>query len=90
MAHAVKRSDGDPVRVAKISRKNQVTLPVAVMAAAHVRPGDLIRVEVEADGVLRLVRQEDPWRDAFDEFAGSAPGLAVVADLDGARDAWER
>lgn len=77
-------------RTTKVSRKNQVTLPVAALAAAHVKPGDVLRVEVVADGVFRLVRQEDPFLVALHEAAGSAPGLAEATNLEELRNEWER
>jgi bifunctional DNA-binding transcriptional regulator/antitoxin component of YhaV-PrlF toxin-antitoxin module len=91
MATAVKRDvDEPPARTTKVSRKNQITLPVAAMAAAQVQVGDILRVEVVEEGVFRLVRQEDPFWSAFNELAGSAPGLAAATDLESLRDEWER
>jgi bifunctional DNA-binding transcriptional regulator/antitoxin component of YhaV-PrlF toxin-antitoxin module len=91
MSAAVKHDDGDPaVRTTKVSSKNQITLPVAALTAAHVRAGDVLKVEVEEDGVFRLTRVRDPFWDAFHELAGSAPGLAEAANLEELRDEWER
>ncbi|MDT7657566.1 MAG: Antidote-toxin recognition MazE, bacterial antitoxin, partial [Pseudonocardiales bacterium] len=42
------------VKRTKVSRKNQVTLPVAALREANVSPGDVLRVEVVSDGVFRL------------------------------------
>jgi bifunctional DNA-binding transcriptional regulator/antitoxin component of YhaV-PrlF toxin-antitoxin module len=72
--------------VTRVSSKNQVTLPVAALAAAHLGPGDSIRVEVIADGVLQLVREHDPMA----ALIGSVPGLSAAADLEAMRDEWER
>lgn len=71
-------------RRAKISSKNQITLPVAAMAAAAVDAGDVLRVEVEAEGVFRLVREQDP----LEALIGSAPGIAAAVDLDELRNEW--
>ncbi|MGH3861146.1 AbrB/MazE/SpoVT family DNA-binding domain-containing protein [Actinokineospora sp.] len=90
MGVEVKHHDGEPVRTTKVSRKNQVTLPVAALAAAHVKPGDVLRVEVEADGVFRLVRHSDPFLDALNELAGSAPGLSEATTLEELRNEWDR
>ncbi len=49
-----------------ISKKNQVTIPVAALADAGLRPGDDLRVIVEAPGRLLLVRVDD----LIQEFAG--------------------
>jgi bifunctional DNA-binding transcriptional regulator/antitoxin component of YhaV-PrlF toxin-antitoxin module len=89
---AVKRDPDDdlpPTKTMKVSRKNQVTLPVSALAAAHVKPGDVLRVEVEAEGVFRLVRQEDPFWVAFNELVGSSPEVSA-GDLDELRNEWER
>lgn len=80
-----------PVKRTRVSRKNQITLPVAALAQAHVRPGDVLRVEVVEDGVFRLVREsDDPWWDDFWAEAGSEPGLAEATNLEALRDEWER
>lgn len=49
-----------------ISRKNQVTLPVEVLRAAGLEPGDDVRVEVVGPGHLELVRAGD----LIEQFAG--------------------
>lgn len=70
----------------RVSSKNQVTLPVAALAAARLAVGDVVRVEVVAEGVLRLVRDEDP----LERLIGSMPGLERLTDLQALRDEWER
>ena len=42
-----------------ISRKNQVTLPVDVLRAAGLEPGDDVRVKAVGPGRLELVRADD-------------------------------
>jgi bifunctional DNA-binding transcriptional regulator/antitoxin component of YhaV-PrlF toxin-antitoxin module len=42
-----------------ISRKNQVTLPVDVLRAAGLQPGDDVRVRALGPGRLELVRADD-------------------------------
>ncbi len=71
---------------ARLSRKNQVTLPVAALHAAHVAPGDTFHVQVRGDGEILLVRDHDP----LDEFIGSVPGLSAATNLQELRDEWER
>ncbi len=70
----------------RVSRKNQVTLPVASLAEAGVKPGDELLVRVEGDGRILLLRDHDP----LDDFAGSIPGLAAATDLEALREEWER
>jgi bifunctional DNA-binding transcriptional regulator/antitoxin component of YhaV-PrlF toxin-antitoxin module len=82
MAEKVKRV----ANCTRVSSKNQVTLPVAALREAHISQGDELRVEVEADGRIVLVREVDP----LDKFIGSMPGLSEAADLESLRDEWER
>jgi hypothetical protein len=49
-------------------------------------PGDVVRVEVVAPGVLRLVRDVDP----LEALMGSDPGLSARTDLETLRAEWER
>ena len=85
MAAAVKGK-----RTTKVSSKNQITLPVAALRAAGVGPGDVLRVEVEADGVFRLVRERDPWWELFERTAGAGLGVTTREELEELRDEWER
>jgi bifunctional DNA-binding transcriptional regulator/antitoxin component of YhaV-PrlF toxin-antitoxin module len=91
MPAAVKRDGEEYVpRETKLSSKNQVTLPVAALAAAHVKSGDVLSVKVEGDGVIRLERYRDPRLDLLNEIIGSAPGISAAANLEELRDEWER
>jgi bifunctional DNA-binding transcriptional regulator/antitoxin component of YhaV-PrlF toxin-antitoxin module len=90
MSREVKRGDAQPLRKTKVSRKNQVTLPVAALADANVKSGDILRVDVEGDGVIRLERYRDPRLDLLDEIIGSAPGISAAANLEELRNEWER
>jgi bifunctional DNA-binding transcriptional regulator/antitoxin component of YhaV-PrlF toxin-antitoxin module len=53
-----------------ISRKNQVTLPVDVLRAAGLEPGDHVQVRAIAPGRLELVRDDE----LITEFAGAFDG----------------
>ena len=92
MTAAVKRYDHEVYepRETKLSRKNQVTIPVAALAAAHFQPGDILSVKVEGDGVIRLERYRDPRLDLLNEIIGSAPGISAAANLEELRNEWER
>ena len=70
----------------RVSSKNQVTLPVASLAEAHIQPGDELRVEVAGDGRIVLVRD----RDRLEDFAGSVPGLSAATDLGPETERWAR
>lgn len=68
-----------------ISRKNQVTLPVDVLTAAGLEPGDDVRVRAVGPGRLELVRT----KDLIAEFAGVFDAT-VYPDgyLDDLRSEW--
>lgn len=74
----------------KVSRKNQITLPVAALREAGVEPGDVLRVEVVSDGVFRLIREKDPWWELFERTAGAGLGVTTREELEEMRDEWER
>ena len=58
--------------MARISSKNQVTIPVASLHESGLRPGDPVIVEAVATGELRVRRADN---DAFDEALGSLTGV---------------
>jgi bifunctional DNA-binding transcriptional regulator/antitoxin component of YhaV-PrlF toxin-antitoxin module len=78
----VKRKPG----VTRVSRKNQITLPVAALAKARVRVGDELRVTVEARGRILLESDHDP----LDAFVGALPGLSEATDLETLREEWDQ
>jgi AbrB family looped-hinge helix DNA binding protein len=56
----------------KISRKNQVTLPVDELAAAGLSPGDEVTIEAEKDGKI-VIRRARRFEEAFGIFHGLYP-----------------
>lgn len=70
----------------RVSRKNQITIPVDALAEAQVHPGDQLRVVADGRGRLVLTVVDDP----LDALIGSAPGLSAATDLEGLRGEWER
>jgi AbrB family looped-hinge helix DNA binding protein len=59
--------------VARISTKNQVTIPVATLQEAGLHPGDQVLVEALEDGELRIRRGERSFEDAFGALTGVYP-----------------
>jgi bifunctional DNA-binding transcriptional regulator/antitoxin component of YhaV-PrlF toxin-antitoxin module len=50
-----------------ISRKNEITIPVDVMAEAGLTPGDHILIRSMAPGRIELIKRDD----LIDDYAGS-------------------
>ncbi len=72
--------------LSRISSKNQITIPVDLLDAAGLVPGDVVRFINEGPGQLRIVKQGDPFWD----MVGSEPGLSTEFDLESLRDEWQR
>ena len=68
----------------RISRKNQVTLPMQALHQAGLKPGDELRVEAAGVGRLVLVRAVD----LIERHAGKAPGVYPPGYLDDIRNEW--
>lgn len=68
----------------RLSRKNQITIPVNVLRKAGLEPGDELRVQAVGRGRVAVERS----RDIIGEYAGA---LAFPAGhLDELRSEWER
>ena len=57
----------------RISAKNQVTIPVAVLEEAGLHAGDQVIVETLDDGELRIRRGELVFERAFGALTGTYP-----------------
>jgi len=75
-----------PVGTTRISRKNQVTIPVAALRGTGLTAGDLVEVVVVGPGRLELRR----WRSRLASVLGTLPGLERDVDIEASRDGWER
>ncbi len=68
-----------------MSSKNQVTLPIDVLLATGLRPGDSLIVEAKTTGEIVLRREEDPLERYYGSMTGAFPPN-YLRDL---RDEWE-
>lgn len=59
--------------MAKISAKNQVTIPVAALEEAGLHAGDQVVVEVLDEGELRVRRGQLRFEQAFGALTGTYP-----------------
>ena len=71
--------------VTRVSSKNQVTHPVAVLAEAGVAVGDELRVQADGVGRLVLVLEVDP----LEALIGSGVRQEADLDLQALRGEWQ-
>lgn len=71
--------------MARISGKNQVTIPVAALEEAGLQAGDAVVVDVLDAGELRVRRAAVEFEDAFGVLTGTYPaGYLAQLDLEDA------
>jgi len=75
-----------PAGATRISRKNQVTLPVAALHGSGLAAGDLVEVVAVGIGQIAIRR----WRSRLSDVVGTLPGFERDVDLEASRDSWER
>lgn len=68
--------------MAKISTKNQITIPVAALEEAGLHAGDQVVVEALEEGELRVRRGESGFENAFGVLTGVYPP-GYLEQLDG-------
>jgi AbrB family looped-hinge helix DNA binding protein len=59
--------------MARISAKNQITIPVAALDEVGLRAGEQVAVEPVGDGELRIRRTTTTFEDAFGTLTGTYP-----------------
>jgi AbrB family looped-hinge helix DNA binding protein len=72
--------------MSRVSSKNQITLPVEVMRAAGLEPGDEVTIRPVGDGEVLVAARGSRVR----RHAGIATGIYRPGELDGLRDEWNR
>lgn len=70
----------------RVSAKNQVTLPVAVLRTVGLRPGDEVTVRPAGAGEIVIAARGSRVR----RHAGIATGIYRPAELNQLRDEWDR
>ncbi|WP_440071706.1 AbrB/MazE/SpoVT family DNA-binding domain-containing protein [Streptosporangium sp. OZ121] len=68
---------------ARISSKNQVTLPAAVLRKLGLHAGDSVDI-TEDDGQIIIRRH----RSRLDGVVGTIPGFAEAVDVEASRESW--
>lgn len=89
MAEKVKQERVDRAReragTTRVSRKHQVTIPVAAFRTAGLQPGDTLRVEARGAGQVVLTRVEE----LIERYCGALEtGGQLRADVERLRDEW--
>jgi antitoxin component of MazEF toxin-antitoxin module len=59
--------------MARISTKNQITIPVAALQEVGLHAGELVTIEPAGDGELRIRRATTTFDDAFGALTGMYP-----------------
>ena len=59
--------------MARISTKNQITIPVAALDEVGLHAGEQITVEPAGEGELRIRRTTTTFEDAFGTLTGTYP-----------------
>jgi antitoxin component of MazEF toxin-antitoxin module len=59
--------------MARISTKNQITLPVSALAEAGLHPGEAVTIEPTGDGELRVRRAALTFENALGALTGTYP-----------------
>jgi AbrB family looped-hinge helix DNA binding protein len=67
--------------MARISTKNQITIPVAALEEVGLRAGEQVTIEPSGDGELRIRRSTGSFQEAFGALTGIYPS-GYLARLD--------
>jgi AbrB family looped-hinge helix DNA binding protein len=69
---------------ARISRKNQVTLPAAILRKLGLAAGDTVDITDEGDSIV--IRRH---QSRFSGVVGTIPGFTEAVDVEAARESWD-
>ena len=70
--------------MARISAKNQITIPVAALEEVGLQAGEQVTIEPVGDGELRIRRATGGFEEAFGALTGAYPAdyLALLDSED--------
>lgn len=71
--------------MAKVSTKNQITVPVETLRTAGLAPGDEVTVQPAGTGEIVIAARSSRVR----RHAGIATGIYRADELDQLRDEWD-
>lgn len=76
----------------RLSQKNQVTIPAAVVAEVGLEPGAALRVEAQSGRIVLVPERSlaERRREALRTYSGIFRGMYPPGYLDKLRDEWER
>ena len=69
----------------RVSTKNQITIPAAVLNASGIEPGDQVEIRADGAGRVSVIRRAE----VVDRFAGSLTGFYKSGELEHLREEWD-
>ena len=68
--------------VARINEEGEITLPRQFMDALNMRAGDVLDIEMQPDGTLRIIPKTLHARDVAGMLAGKSTVKSTIEEMD--------